>query len=243
MDLINKRSLRKSIPDIKAGDVVKVSQKIIEGAKTRVQIFEGMVIERSGGNGVAASITVRKIASGVGVEKKFLLNSPNIESVKVLRSSKVRRKKIFFLRGLTGKAAKIKERQRKMLSEIGLKEDEVVETAETTEELAPIPVEEAEQENKEAINQEDKEEIKEEVEEIKTEEPTVEVESNEKEVVSDEAVEQKVEEIAETEAPIEEKIEEPKTEEIAVENVEANGSSSEKVEELIVENTNEEKTE
>lgn len=192
LDLINKRSLKKSIPDIKTGDVVKVSQKIIEGAKARVQVFEGIVIERSGGNGIAASITVRKIASGVGVEKKFLLNSPNIEGVTVLRSSKVRRKKIFFLRDLTGKAAKLKGKQRKMLGEIGLKEDEIVETAETTEELAQ-PVAE-EKENNEAIKQESKE------------------------ALSDEAVEQKVEEIAEQEAPIEEAVAEKNIEAPVVEN-------------------------
>jgi len=193
MDLVNKKSLKKSIPDVRTGDVVKVSQKIREGAKTRAQVFEGMVIARSGGNSVTASITVRKIASGVGVEKKFLLNSPNIESIKVLRSSKVRRKKIFFLRGLTGKAAKIKERQRKMLGEIGLKEDEVVENAETTEELAQ-PAEEQEN-NKTIKKQESKEEE------------------------SDEAAEQEVEKITEQEeAPIEEKAAEAKPEESVVEN-------------------------
>lgn len=192
IDLINKRSLKKSIPDVKTGDVVKVSQKIVEGAKTRVQIFEGMVISREGGNGVTASITVRKIASGVGVEKKFLLNSPNIESVKVLRSSKVRRKKIFFLRGLTGKAAKIKEKQRKMLGEIGLKEDEVVENAETTEDLAPQIVEEIKpEEGAQEISDESAEQVVEEVVEQeapveketiepKNEEPVVENNNEEK---------------------------------------------------------------
>jgi len=196
MDLVNKRSLKKSIPDVKTGDVVKVSQKIKEGNKTRAQVFEGMVIARSGGNSVTASITVRKIASGVGVEKKFLLNSPNIESIKVLRSSKVRRKKIFFLRGLTGKAAKIKEKQRKMLGEIGLKEDEVIETAETTEELAqPVEGEEIKERNLEKTKQEDKEEI------------------------SDEGAEQEVEEVVEQETSIEEKKEEPKIEEVPVENI------------------------
>jgi large subunit ribosomal protein L19 len=184
MDLVNKRSLKKSIPDIATGDVVKVSQKIVEGAKTRSQIFEGIVISREGGNGVTASITVRKIASGVGVEKKFLLNSPNVESVKVLRSSRVRRKKIFFLRGLTGKAAKLKENQRKMLGDIGLKEDEV-ESAETTEDLAQ-PVEEENQElgfmNQEEDKKPENKEVKieeepvaEEIKEVKPEEPVAEV--------------------------------------------------------------------
>jgi len=204
IDLVDKKSLKKSIPDVRTGDVVKVSQKIIEGAKTRVQVFEGMVISREGGNGVTASITVRKIASGVGVEKKFILNSPNIESVKVLRSSKVRRKKIFFLRGLTGKAAKIKEKQRKMLGEIGLKEEEV-ENAETTEDLAPI-VEESENKDEEALGTSD---ILPEREEKVTEE---------KEEISDEGAEQKVEEIAEQDVPLEEKVEEAQTEEPVAEN-------------------------
>lgn len=165
IELINKRSLKKSIPDIATGDIVRVSQKIREGAKTRTQVFEGIVISREGGNGITAAITVRKIASGVGVEKKFLLNSPNVEEVKVLRSSKVRRKKIFFLRGLTGKAAKMKEKQRKVMEEIGLKEDEV-ENAETTQELAQPEAEETQEvvaENKdEAVVEEKVEEAKEE---------------------------------------------------------------------------------
>lgn len=206
IDLVNKRSLKKSIPDIRTGDVVRVSQKIVEGAKTRVQVFEGMVISREGGNGVTASITVRKITSGVGVEKKFILNSPNIESVKVLRSSKVRRKKIFFLRGLTGKAAKIKEKQRKMLGEIGLKEDEVVENAETTEELAQPIIEEGTEETKkeELVVENNIEDNTEDDEKVKTEEPVTEV------------IAEKVEEEAEApkeEVRAEEIAEEPKANE------------------------------
>lgn len=191
MDLVNKRSLKKSIPDVRTGDVVKVSQKITEGAKTRVQIFEGMVISREGKNSVTASITVRKIASGVGVEKKFILNSPNIESIKVLRSSKVRRKKIFFLRGLTGKAAKIKEKQRKMLGEIGLK-DEEVENAETTEDLAPMSVEEETVEAN-GISPEEK------VEEITDQEAPIEEPAQSGQEVEESVVEEKpLEEVAET---------------------------------------------
>lgn len=197
--LINKRSLKKSIPDIATGDVVRVSQKIKEGAKTRAQVFEGMVIARDGGNGVTASITVRKIASGVGVEKKFLLNSPNVEGVKVLRSSKVRRKKIYFLRGLTGKAAKIKEKQRKMMEEIGLKEDEIVENAETTEELAQ-PAEEENNEsgitnNEEGSKQEsDTEKPVDAIAEEKVEESPVETNGgSSEEKVEEPAVDEKVE--------------------------------------------------
>jgi large subunit ribosomal protein L19 len=187
IDLVNKRSLKKSIPDVRTGDVVRVSQKITEGAKSRVQIFEGMVISREGGNGVTASITVRKIASGVGVEKKFILNSPNIEGVKVLRSSKVRRKKIFFLRGLTGKAAKIKEKQRKMLGEIGLREDEV-ESAENTEDLAQPIIEDENNESGITNNEEEK----------NTESPVTEVTEEKEEVaeVPQETIDAPQEEIA-----------------------------------------------
>ncbi len=142
MDIVNKKYSKKSIPDIATGDMVRVSQKIQEGGKTRLQVFEGMVIARSGGDGVSASITVRKIASGVGVEKKYLLNSPTIESIKIVRSSKVRRKKIYFLRALTGKASKIKEKQRKILESIG---DDGSEQPEP--ELTEAPVEEAKEES------------------------------------------------------------------------------------------------
>lgn len=226
MDLVNKRSLKKSIPDVTTGDIVRVSQKITEGAKTRVQVFEGMVISREGGNGVTASITVRKIASGVGVEKKFLLNSPNIEGIKILRSSKVRRKKIFFLRGLTGKAAKIKEKQRKMLGDIGLKEDEIIENAETTQDLAPQVVEGENQEdvkNEELPAEEIKQEPVTEIVEEKVEEPIAETVTEEKveeqkeetPVVAEEKVEEtpvaNSEEVAPQETPAEEtKNEEPK---------------------------------
>ena len=131
IDKLNKKYTKKQLPDVMTGDVVRVSQKIKEGGKTRTQIFEGVVISRDGGQGIVASITVRKIASGVGVEKKFLLNSPLVEKIKVLRSSKVRRKKIFYLRNISGKAAKLKDKQRKILEEIGVGKE--AETPEETE--------------------------------------------------------------------------------------------------------------
>lgn len=234
IDLINKKSLKKSIPDVKTGDIVRVSQRIKEGNKTRAQVFEGVVIAREGGNGVTASITVRKIASGVGVEKKFLLNSPNIESVKILRSSKVRRSKIFFLRGLTGKAAKLKEKQRKMLGEIGLKEDEEIETAETTEELAqaPSPAEDAEGNPVEEQENQEEEKTEEKIDEPKVEESTEEVKAEEgiDNNESDEAIEQKVEEIVEAEAPIEEKKEEENLEQLNNEETKEESDNQEKVE-------------
>jgi len=221
INLVNKKSLKKSIPDIATGDVVRVSQRIVEGNKSRVQVFEGMVIERCGGNGVAASITVRKIASGVGVEKKFLLNSPNVEGVKILRSSKVRRKKIFFLRGLTGKAAKLKDKQRKMLGEIGLKEDEA-ETAENTEDIVEASVEsenvtpESEKEETQVAEEPKAEEtpVEEVKEEIAEEEPKTEIEEKTEEPAVVEEVKEDVAEVPaeETQVPSEEEVkdEEPK---------------------------------
>lgn len=205
MDLVNKKSLKRAIPDVATGDVVKVSQKITEGAKTRIQVFEGMVIERSGGNSVTASITVRKIASGVGVEKKFLLNSPNIEKIEVLRSSKVRRKKIFFLRNLTGKAAKLRGKQRKMMEEIGLKADEVLENAENTEDLVqPSPEESSDNENQEAPSSEateEKESTESVAEEPKTEDTT---EEKPEEATSEDAKEESKEESKDEEGSKEE---------------------------------------
>lgn len=98
------------VPNIEVGDVVRVHQKIREGAKERVQVFEGIVIAKSHGVSANASFTVRKIASGVGVEKVFLLHSPNIVKVEFKRGSDVKRAKLYYLRALTGKALKMKDK-------------------------------------------------------------------------------------------------------------------------------------
>lgn len=94
-----------------AGDTVRVSAKVVEGDRERTQEFEGVVIRRNQG-GAGANFTVRRIAHGVGVERTFNLNSPRLEKVKVVRSGKVRRARLYYLRGLTGKAARIKEKTR-----------------------------------------------------------------------------------------------------------------------------------
>ena len=100
---------RKSdVPSIEVGDVVRVHQKIREGNKERIQVFEGIVIATNHGKGANASFTVRKIASGIGVEKVFLLHSPNIVKVEFRQSSDTKRAKLYFLRALTGKALKLK---------------------------------------------------------------------------------------------------------------------------------------
>ncbi len=93
------------------GDTVRVSAKVVEGERERTQVFEGVVIRRNKG-GAGANFTVRRIAHGVGVERTFNLNSPRLERVKVVRQGKVRRARIYYLRGLTGKAARIKEKAR-----------------------------------------------------------------------------------------------------------------------------------
>ena len=99
----------KSIPVFKAGDTLKVHVKIKDGDKFRIQIFEGVCIARDGGDGARASFTVRREASGIGVERKFPLYSPAIEKIEKVRIGKVRRAKLFYLRGLSGKKARIVE--------------------------------------------------------------------------------------------------------------------------------------
>jgi len=99
--------MRYDMPDFRPGDSVKVHIRIIEGNKERVQIFEGVVIRRRRGN-MGATFTVRKISHGVGVEKTFALHSPRLEMVEVVTRGKVRRSRLYYLRGLRGKAARIK---------------------------------------------------------------------------------------------------------------------------------------
>jgi len=99
------------IPELAPGDTVKVSAKIVEGDRERIQVFQGVVIKvQRGGNG--ANFTVRRVAYGVGVERTFPLHSPLVEKVEVVRHGKVRRAKLYYLRALSGKAARIKEKRR-----------------------------------------------------------------------------------------------------------------------------------
>ena len=100
---------KKQIPQFKVGDTVRVSNRIKEGNRERIQVFEGVVIKRQGG-GAKETFTVRKRSSGIGVEKTWPLHSPNVEDIQVIRSGKVRRAKLNYLRGLSGKKAKVKER-------------------------------------------------------------------------------------------------------------------------------------
>ena len=105
-----KLSAGKEIPDFQPGDTVVVNVKIVEGERSRVQAYEGVCIARSGG-GLNESFTVRKISYGEGVERVFPVMSPMIDSIKVVRKGKVRRAKLYYLRGLRGKSARISERQ------------------------------------------------------------------------------------------------------------------------------------
>ena len=100
--------LRTDLPEFKSGDEIKVSVRIIEGNKSRIQVFQGVVIQRRGGS-VNATFTVRKMSSGIGVERTFPLHSPSIAKIEVVRRGKVRRNKITYIRKRSGKAARIKE--------------------------------------------------------------------------------------------------------------------------------------
>ena len=108
VDEITASQLRTDLPEFKSGDEVKVAVRIIEGNKQRIQVFQGVVIQRRGG-GVNATFTVRKMSSGIGVERTFPLHSPSIAGIEVMRKGKVRRNKITYIRKRSGKAARIKE--------------------------------------------------------------------------------------------------------------------------------------
>ena len=109
-DLIDREQLRSDIPDFAPGDTVKVHVRVVEGNKERVQVFQGHVIGRSG-DGIRESFKVRKISYGVGVERTFPVHSPTIAMIEVVSKGDVRRAKLYYLRNLQGKAAKIKEKR------------------------------------------------------------------------------------------------------------------------------------
>lgn len=108
IDAITKDQLRTDLPSFRTGDTLKVHVRIVEGTRERIQVFEGVVIKRRGG-GISETFTVRKISYGVGVERTFPIHTPKIEKIEVLRRGKVRRAKLYYLRSLRGKAARIKE--------------------------------------------------------------------------------------------------------------------------------------
>jgi large subunit ribosomal protein L19 len=110
LDIVDADTLRSDIPDFRAGDTVKVNVKVIEGNRSRVQAFQGIVIARRN-SGVGSTFTVRKISFGVGVERTFPVHAPTVESVEVVTRGDVRRAKLYYLRKLRGKKAKIREKR------------------------------------------------------------------------------------------------------------------------------------
>jgi len=111
LETFNKIQLKKDIPDIQAGDTVRVYQKIKEKDKERIQFFEGIVIARKHGKGISSTITVRKLVGGIGVEKVYPLHSPTIEKIEILKRGKVRRAKLYWLREARGKRARLKQKE------------------------------------------------------------------------------------------------------------------------------------
>ena len=165
MDIIKSiehEQLKNKIPDLKIGDTVRVHQRIKEGNRERIQVFEGIIIKKQGG-GVNATFTVRKIAYGVGVEKTFLVHSPMVEKVDVVRVGKARRAKLYYLRDRVGKAAKTKEN-----TGARIENKEIIIKEEVQEE---VPVEAAPEE---APAVETEAPVTEEVTDTVTEEPTAE---------------------------------------------------------------------
>ena len=169
---IEHEQLKNKIPELKIGNTVRVHVRIKEGNKERIQVFEGIIIKKQGG-GVNETFTVRRISYGVGVEKTFLVHSPRIEKVEVVRVGKARRAKLYYLRDRVGKAAKTKEKigARIETKEIIIKEEVVPGETEVVETVEDVPVVEAPEEEvkaeekpaTEAPAKEEKAEVKEEV--------------------------------------------------------------------------------
>ena len=153
---VQQKSLQKRVPPIRPGNTVRVHQKIVEstkdGSKERIQLFEGLVIAVNSGTGTDKTFTVRKIASGVGVEKIFPVHSSNIAKIEVLRNSKIRRSKLYFMRDRTGKSARLKEA--KLLGCDFSEEEEVTEEAIQEAVVAAKEAEEAEKVAKEEAGEE-----------------------------------------------------------------------------------------
>ena len=140
---IEHEQLKNKIPELRIGNTVRVHVRIKEGNKERIQVFEGIIIKKQGG-GVNATFTVRRISYGVGVEKTFLVHSPMVEKVEVVRVGKARRAKLYYLRDRVGKAAKTKEKigARIVTNEIVIKEEVVPGESDVVEEVVEVATEE-----------------------------------------------------------------------------------------------------
>jgi len=204
---IEHEQLKNKIPELRVGDTVRVHVRVKEGNRERIQVFEGIILKKQGG-GVNATFTVRRISYGVGVEKTFLVHSPSVEKVEVVRVGKARKAKIFYLRKRVGKSAKTKEKIGARIGndEITIKEElvpgESEEIAEVSEEdiAEAVEVAKAEEAKKEEATADNKEETKvEEVADNKEEAPAVETDKT--------VVQETVDTVQET--PVEEVKEEP----------------------------------
>ncbi len=111
IQMIEEEQMKKDLPDFRPGDTVRVHVRVVEGTRERIQVFEGLVIKMKGG-GLRETFTVRRVTYGVGVERTFPLHSPRLDKIEVARYGIVRRAKLYYLRGLSGKAARIRERRR-----------------------------------------------------------------------------------------------------------------------------------
>ena len=137
LDAVDAATIRKDVPVFRAGDELKIHVRVIEGNKSRIQVFQGIVIARQG-SGARESFTIRKLSYGVGVERTFPVHTPVIEKIEVIRHGDVRRAKLYYLRDLRGKASKIKER-RGADGEIIVTETPVVEAVEVVESKVETP--------------------------------------------------------------------------------------------------------
>ena len=147
IEQFNKAQL-KDLPEIRSGDTIKVHQKVKEGDKERIQIFEGVVIAKKHGKGISATMTVRKVVGGVGVERIFPIHSPSIDKIEVVRHGKVRRAKLYYLREAKGKKARLKNKE--FTEAIATEPAEIVTPEETT----------AEEKIEEALVVENEQEVK-----------------------------------------------------------------------------------
>jgi large subunit ribosomal protein L19 len=151
IELLQREQEKPEVPVLRSGDTVRVHVKVVEGTRERIQVFEGVVIALHGKTGSGASFTVRRIAShGVGVERTFLLHSPRIDRVDVLRHGDVRRAKLFYLREKVGKRARIRERRRPIGEGETVRRSPAAEAAAVTQEDGAVEMEPAEAEGEEA---------------------------------------------------------------------------------------------
>lgn len=182
ISLVESKHLKKNVPTLRPGDVVRVHQRIIEAGKERIQVFEGLVISVSGSRGIDGSFTVRRIASGVGVERVYPLHSPKVAKIERVKASKVRQAKLYYIRELTGRKARLKADNYETESwEEGLAVEEPVMEEEVAEATEPTQEDfETVEENKDS--------------EAETAEKTVETDENDTESKATEETEAKEEE-------------------------------------------------